>query len=194
MKPQAQPSGTPEQPENLARTAEADAIERLFREHNESLIRFLMARLKSHQAALEVAQEAYVRLLSLDQPGAISFLRAFLFRTAANLAVDRLRREQIHARATESPVFSESSDLRTPEREVASAQELEHLQRLVAQLPEKCQEAFYLSRVQGLSCAEIGPRLGLSERMVRVHVVRAMLFCRMHLDTVGDSPAESGDG
>src|SRR5688572_23474251 len=66
-------------------------IERLFREHNESLLRFLTARLSSSQDAREVAQEAYVRLLQLDRPGAIGFLRAFLFKTAANIATDRLR-------------------------------------------------------------------------------------------------------
>src|SRR6266566_4306305 len=86
---------TPESDESRA-----SVVERLFREHNEALIRFLRGRVGSHNEALEVAQEAYVRLLSLDQPGAVSYLRAFLFKTAANLAVDRLRREDVHARAT----------------------------------------------------------------------------------------------
>src|SRR6185437_6352258 len=61
----------------------AAVVERLFREHNEALLRFLRARVGSQNEALEVAQEAYVRLLSLDQPGAVSYLRAFLFGTAA---------------------------------------------------------------------------------------------------------------
>src|SRR5687768_4480615 len=85
----------------------SEAIERLFREHNESLIRFLLLRLRSYQAAREVAQEAYVRLLSLHEPGAVSYLRAFLFRTAAHLAIDRQRREDIHSQATELPLFHE---------------------------------------------------------------------------------------
>jgi RNA polymerase sigma-70 factor (ECF subfamily) len=172
---------------------ETDAIERVFREHNESLVRFLIARLKSRQAALEVAQDAYVRLLSLDKPGAISFLRAFLFRTAANLAVDRLRREQVQGRVEELPMFRELSDARTPERKVASSQELEQLTHLLAQLPPKCREAFYLSRVEDLSCAEIASRMGLSERMVRVYVVRALLFCQANLGREEAAPAESSD-
>ena len=80
------------------RRARAELVERLFREHNSALVRFLQARLRSPQEAHEVAQEAYVRLLSLDEPGAVSYLRAFLFKTAANLAVDRLRREDLHLR------------------------------------------------------------------------------------------------
>ena len=51
-------------------------VDRLFREHNEALIRFLRGRVGSRNEALEIAQEAYVRLLSLDQPGAVSYLRS----------------------------------------------------------------------------------------------------------------------
>src|SRR5215469_2505957 len=83
-----------------ARPAQSELIERLFREHNEALVRFLLARLRSRQAALEVAQEAYVRLLSLDQPGAVSYLRSFLFKTAANIAIDRRRRHRSYDRVT----------------------------------------------------------------------------------------------
>src|SRR5471032_3133466 len=100
-------------------------VERLFREHNEALIRFLRGRVGSHNEALEVAQEAYVRLLSLHEPGAVSYLRAFLFRTAANLAVDRQRREDVHTRAAALPLFHEFADTRTPERRVAGVQEIE---------------------------------------------------------------------
>src|SRR6202042_1479460 len=85
----------------------ASVVERLFREHNEALIRFLRGRVGSHNEALEVAQEAYVRLLSLDQPGAVSYLRAFLFKTAANIAVDRLRRGILHTRVAALPLFHE---------------------------------------------------------------------------------------
>ena len=69
-------------------------IQRLFEDHNDSLLRFLSVRLRSVEEAREVAQEAYVRLLKLDEPNAVSFFRAFLFRTAANLAIDRMRKRE----------------------------------------------------------------------------------------------------
>src|SRR5581483_12225459 len=70
-------------------------IEKLFREHNQSLVRFLITRLNSEQEAREVAQEAYVRLLQLDRPEAVGFLRQFLFKTALNIATDRIRHRQV---------------------------------------------------------------------------------------------------
>ncbi len=172
----------------LARTA---LIEQLFREHNETLIRFLRARLHSHQAAREVAQEAYVRLLSLDETGAVSYLRAFLFRTAENLAVDRLRREDVHERAVRLPLFQDFADTRTPERETAAAQTVQRLERVIAALPFKCRRAFMLKRFEGRDVAAIAAELKLSRRMVREYIARALLQCRASLEMDTPSPQES---
>jgi hypothetical protein len=50
---------------------------RLYSEHNQALIRFLMTRLDSEQEAQDVAHEAYVRMLHLDARGAVSYLSAY---------------------------------------------------------------------------------------------------------------------
>lgn len=163
-------------------------VERLFREHNEALIRFLYARLRSYQEAGEIAQEAYVRLLSLDQPGAVSYLRAFLFKTAANLAIDRRRRVALHSRATAEPKFQELVDRLTPERRVAGEQQIRRLERLIAALPLKPRQAFILNQVHGKDIASVAAELGLSESMVRKYIVRALLDIRGRLDL------ESSDG
>lgn len=165
-----------------AHRARAALIERLFREHNEALIRFLVPRVRSHQEAREVAQEAYVRMLSLDEPGAVNYMRAFLFKTAANIAIDRKRRDDAHARATRSPPFAEFIDVRTPERRVAGEQAIQRLQRVVAALPTKCRQAFVLNEFYGMDFASIAAEMKISERMVRKYVVRALLLCRAALD------------
>src|SRR5690349_14164910 len=75
-------------PSDAAARAE---IERLFKDHNGALVRFLRAKLHSLQEALDVAQEAYVQLLGLRNTNTISYLQAYLFKTAENLANNRLR-------------------------------------------------------------------------------------------------------
>jgi RNA polymerase sigma factor (sigma-70 family) len=77
------------------------AVSQLFREHNRMLVGYLTTRLRSEQEAKEVAQEAYVRLLQLHEPGTPSLLRAYLFKTATNLAIDRLRHRRVRQRAEE---------------------------------------------------------------------------------------------
>jgi RNA polymerase sigma factor (sigma-70 family) len=160
----------------------ASVVERLFREHNEALIRFLRGRVGSHNEALEVAQEAYVRLLSLDQPGAVSYLRAFLFKTAANIAIDRRRRNQNYDKVAGRELFTELTENRTPERQLSGEQTLRHLGALIESMPPKCRESFVMNQIQGLDAATIARRLGITDSMVRKYVVRALLHCRAHMD------------
>lgn len=168
---------TPESDESRA-----TVVERLFREHNEALIRFLRGRVGSHNEALEVAQEAYVRLLSLDQPGAVSYLRAFLFKTAANIAIDRRRRHQNFDRVTSGQLFTELTESRTPERQLSGEQALGRLEDLIGAMPPKCRQSFVLNQIHGLDTATIAARLGITDSMVRKYVVRALLHCRAHMD------------
>lgn len=173
----------------------AELIGRLFQEHNEALIRFLALRLRSQQDAREVAQEAYVRLLKLDQPGAVSFLRAFLFKTAANLAIDRIRREQTSRRLAQATHFlDELSAQPTPEQSANHAQELELVERLIDELPPKCRRAFLLHKVYGLDFPDIAKQMGLGERMVRVYVIRAVLYCRAGLDAAREGKGGQAGG
>lgn len=173
----------------------ADLIERLFREHNQALIRFVALRVRSQQEAREIAQEAYVRLLQLDQTGAVSFLRALLFKIAANLTVDHIRHEQTVRRyAQGGGFFDELPVPPTPEHAAYNKQELELLGRLVDELPPKCRQAFLWHRVHGLEFSEIARRMGLGERMVRTYVVRAVLYCRAGLDAARSVTGVETDG
>jgi RNA polymerase sigma factor (sigma-70 family) len=171
----------------------AERITRLFSEHNESLVRFLAARLHSVHEAKEVAQEAYVRLLSLDDSGAVSFLRAFLFKTAANLAVDRLRSRNRQRQAMNAGLCDELRETPTPDYEAAQAEEAEIVRRLIGELPPKCRYAFLMHRIHGEDFAVIAKQMELSERMVRHYVLKAVLHCRAGLDAAQvtkESPGE----
>jgi RNA polymerase sigma factor (sigma-70 family) len=179
LPPEADPEADSEPDHEGSR---AQVVERLFREHNEALIRFLRGRVGSHNEALEVAQEAYVRLLSLDQPGAVSYLRAFLFKTAANIAIDRRRRHQNYDRVAGRQLFTELTENRTPERQLSGEQTLRHLGILIEAMPAKCRESFVMNQIQGLDAATIAAQLGITDSMVRKYVVRALLHCRQYID------------
>jgi len=72
--------------ESAGRPASAnrnEAVSELFRANNRALISFLLTHLSNEGEAREVAQEAYIKLLQLDRPEAVSFLRAYLFRIAS---------------------------------------------------------------------------------------------------------------
>jgi RNA polymerase sigma factor (sigma-70 family) len=130
-------------------------VDRLFREHNATLLRFIAAKIGSEQEAREIAQEAYVHLLQLDHPEAISYLRAFLFKTAANLAVDRLRQRGRRTHVSEMGDVDFAVFELSPERQLAGQQAMAVFRAAVEELPAKCRQAFLLHRVQELTVAPI---------------------------------------
>lgn len=161
-------------------------IQRLFEDHNDSLLRFLSVRLRSVEEAREVAQEAYVRLLKLDEPNAVSFFRAFLFRTAANLAIDRMRKRERADRYL--PLLFPDADEPSAEDCQAIREKIRLIGGYLEELPPKCRKAFLLNRIDGLSTPQIAERMQLSERSIRNYVLRAVVHIRNRLQK------DSGDG
>jgi RNA polymerase sigma factor (sigma-70 family) len=136
---------SPAEPAEAGGKHDATDVERIFREHNDALLRFIAAKLGSKQEAHEVAQEAYVKLLSLEHREAVSYLRAFLFKTAANLATDRLRRRSRRAFVVSGASLDRAVFDLSPEREVAGEQAIARMREAIDELPPKCREAFLLS-------------------------------------------------
>jgi len=163
-------------------TTHAVQVAGLFREHNRALIAFLSGRLDSTAEAQEVAQEAYVRLLRLEHPEQVGFLRAYLFRIAANLAVDRLRQRNVRADAAEDTLFEDWLDTPAPERRALASDQLRVVREALRELPRKTSAAFVMHAIDGQSFDVIARKMKLTERMVRYHVARAIAHCRARLD------------
>lgn len=174
---QAQDAPAPVDQETIGRD-HGRRVAELFESHNRALMRFLTCRLKSSQDAKEVAQEAYIRMLQLDSPGGVSYLRAFLFKTAANLAADRLKSATRRGRIDQLEFFDVTNSAPSPESGAAASQELTVLLQAIEQLPAKCRYAFIMHRFYGHELSEVAQLMGLSERMVRIYVERAIVFCR----------------
>lgn len=116
----------------------------------------------------DIVQESLMRVVQARREGRVRAPKAFLFATARNLALDRLRRHEL-AR-TESmgemadlDVLDEDADV--PET-VARHQELALLTQAIQSLPTRCRQVFTLRKLYGLSQREIARRLGISESTV----------------------------
>lgn len=161
----------------------------LFQAHNRDLLRFLTCRLRSAQEAKEVAQEAYVRLLQLDRPQGVSYLRAYLFKTAANLALDRLKSAGRRGRIDQLEFFDEAKDCEpSPEGRISAEQELEAITALLAELPPRCRYAFIMNRIHGHTVAEVAKLMSTPVRTIQWYVERALVFFEERLNAPGGRP------
>ena len=185
----AEIEGQPTAEESAGSPDRAAEVSRLFREHNRALVLFLASRLKDIQAAREVAQEAYVRVLELENLSAVGFLRSYLFKVAGNLAIDRMRQQQSRARHDRISDFDDFLDNLPPERTVIAREELAFLGRVVGELPAKYQQAFRMHRLEDQPFEQIAQQMGLKERMVRRYVTNALVYLRLRRE--GRSPAQA---
>jgi RNA polymerase sigma-70 factor (ECF subfamily) len=166
-----------------------EAISHLFKEHNRTLVLYLAARLRDEQLAKEVAQEAYVKLLQLERPGAVSFLRSYLFRVASNLAIDRLRQQDSRTRIDQKDAFDDFIEDCMGERAAEAQDELAYVKRCLYELPPRYGQAFHLHALLELSFDEIAEAMCIKPRMVRHYVTLSLVYVRLRREGVARDEA-----
>ncbi len=155
-------------------------LQSIFQEHNSGLLRFLTAKLADPHEAEDIAQDAYHNLLRAKAPEQLENARAYLYKTAANLALNRMRkqRRQQHCEWRLSGEANGRGDAVSPEQAVCAQYELDAVLAAVNQLPESVRRAFLLSRAEGKSYREISTELGVSVSTVEKYLIRALAHLR----------------
>jgi RNA polymerase sigma factor (sigma-70 family) len=159
-----------------------DEIEKLFREHNRALIAFLQCRLNSLSDAQEVAQEAYLRVLTMDNREEIDSLRSYLFKVAGNLAIDRLRKRKVRSDFAAAQSGDEPVGESTPVHHAMAVEQVAGIRQALRELPAKTSQAFVMHVIEGRDFGAVAQTMNLSERMVRYHVANALAHCRARVD------------
>ncbi|MDQ6713793.1 MAG: sigma-70 family RNA polymerase sigma factor [Candidatus Dormibacteraeota bacterium] len=132
---------------------------------------------QNRATAEELVQEAFARVwASPNTPSAEPDFRRWLYRAITNLARDHHRRRVIEAK-----VMFWNPPATDPIDEVVHRAEDRELLRAVLALPFKDRHAIYLHYFDGLTFAEVGNVLGVSEIAARVRVHRAVQRLRGRL-------------
>jgi RNA polymerase sigma factor (sigma-70 family) len=124
----------------------------------------------------DLMQEAYTRLWSAEYRH-ITNGRSYLFAVIRNLLVEQARHARIvpMERLGEIDALLIPSEEPGPDRRVSARQELDRLERIVADLPEQCRRAFQLQKFQSLSQREIAQEMNITEKTVEKHLAVALL-------------------
>jgi RNA polymerase sigma-70 factor (ECF subfamily) len=149
---------------------------------HERALRGYLGRFFKNVADIEdVVQETYARLLGLNDSAATAVRNwhAFLFASARNVALDRIRKARIVSLDTLAEMGSADVLDQTPSADEAlnARQELGLLLETIASLPDRCRETLTLRKLYGLSQREIAERLGISESTVEKHVAYGVRLC-----------------
>lgn len=155
----------------------------VFVEYQARLKRLLTGRLKSPQTAEDLTQDLYLKLPRVAEhfPTRDDAQR-YLVRMALNAAVDHQRVEARRVELLREAAEVADGTAPSPEHELIARNEVEQLEQVLKDLPPKCREVLYMSRVQGMTHAEIAAELGVSKSLVDKYAVRALVHCRAHLN------------
>lgn len=137
-----------------------------------ALTQFLRHNWRNKSDIPDLVQEVYARVYEAARKDLPQQPRAFVFTTAQNLLIDRMRREkivQIEA-VSELDTLAIAADEPAPDRTVIAKDELRRLQVALDRLTPRTREVVTLRRIEGLSRAEIAQRLGITEVTVKWHL------------------------
>lgn len=154
-----------------------DQIAELFLTHKEAIVDFLLRKVKCPDAAQDLSQETYLRLLGKDSLTHTDNLPGYLFRTAERLSIDFIRHHQRSGAKTQELDDELTCPLMQPEDFAILSQQCERLLQAIASLPRQCRHILLLRKIDELTYAQIAGKLGISEKTVQRQLVKAMLHC-----------------
>ncbi len=176
-----------EDPSDLQRwlTGEKAAFDRIVETHQAGLLRFATGVLRNRDAAQDVVQDTFIRLMksadSLRESGALS---SWLFRTCRNLAIDLMRKEKVVKRtaveAGQNAQPMQISPSTVVEQKELAAIVLDRMSKLTANQ----RDCIALKLLQGKSYKEISSITGLSVSNVGFQIHKGLKRLAAFVGTV----------
>ena len=173
------------------------AVEVLVARYDDALWGFLLRRTGCQQSAEDLLQETCLRLVR-QPPRYLQGMtvRAWLFRVARNLLIDRARSRRGGATEPRSLTERDNEAIADPgegqEEHTERALLRQRLRAALATLPEEQREALMLRHDEGLSFPEIAAVLGVAEGTVKSRVRYALEALRGHLPDLETSAERGG--
>jgi RNA polymerase sigma-70 factor (ECF subfamily) len=166
--------------ENLAERLDPSDFGQLYRQHRLSVYRYLRARVRSDEDALDLAASTFERAFAnlgrfRRRDGGV---QAWLLRIARNTAIDAHRRRRATVDLAKADAQLGHAALETDRRDQASVEILD----LVARLPDDQREALLLRYAGGLTAREIGSVIGKREDAVQKQIERGLAALREAFD------------
>jgi len=159
--------------ELITRLASGDeaALDAIVQSHQDAVVRFARAVTRDENAALDAAQEAFIRLWRNPKSFSGGSLRAWLFTVARNVALNEFRAKRRRTARIERAATT--SQPPAPAARAADAERLQQVQDFIATLPEQERSAILLFAGEGLSQAEIAGILGTSTAAIKQAILSA---------------------
>ena len=155
----------------------------------------LVSRMVPPHEIEDIVQETYVRLCQTENIERIESPKAFMYKTARNLALDYIKRADTKKvdRVESQQVLENlmNGDDRVIDEMYQSTvidEEFKHFCDAVRILPVQCRKVFVLKKVYGNSQKEIAEELGISQSTVEKHISNGLKRCTIYMRNFNAEP------
>jgi len=150
-------------------------------QYSRRLRRFLSLHLRNTADVPDLAQEVFLRLLRVQDPGSIRSPEAYLFTVASHVIQQHTARQStapLEMDIADAFVEAQALSPDDPHARAELDQRIEGLQRVIDELPPRLAATLVLARLKGESLQEISTQLGVSRESVKKYLARALQHCR----------------
>ena len=150
-------------------------IEELYQSFYTELVKWCNAMTQNLSAAEDIIQETFIRAMknsSVLETLSHNQRRAWLYRTAKNLFIDKVRHDQYENIVEEIP---EASNIYNPYEE-------KNIEQVLERIPEEEKMLFVMRYFQGYNSTELGKIFGMSPSAIRMKLSNARRLLRKELE------------
>ena len=149
--------------------------------HSRDLYNFMYYKCGDGDQAMDLAQEAFVKLFQNCGKVQLEKAKSYLFTTANNLFLNVVKHHKVKlAYAEQQPVETVTGE--DPEFVLQEKEYMEQLEEAIADLTEAQREVFLMNRIDGKKYREIAELLDISEKAVEKRMMGALKKLRARLD------------
>lgn len=167
----------------LIQSGDQKAFEFLYNCFADRLYNFIYSRVRLKEQAEEIVQEIFVSLWNKrDDLQINNSIESYLFGAAKYKILSFIRSEQVRKKYAEEFTLFASERYDNSVEESNDLQDLQlTLNKKISELPEKCQTAFLMSRMEQESIPRIAAKMNISTRTVENYISQALKHLRTSL-------------
>ncbi|MCC7195528.1 MAG: sigma-70 family RNA polymerase sigma factor [Gemmatimonadaceae bacterium] len=175
----------------LAQRGREDAFREIVRRYERPVFSLIYRMVRDSAAAEDLAQDAFIKVLNhIDKYQPEFKLSSWLFKIANNVAIDHLRRRQLHtvsmsgspdatsAEEIEATSFELADTADSPLDEIESREIGSAIERAIGKLRPEYRSCILLRHVEARSYEEIAATLDLPLGTVKTYIHRARIELR----------------
>ncbi len=152
-------------------------VESMYVEHHGWLVSRLRRKLGCAFDAADLAQSAFLRVLTAPGVEQVKEPRAFLTTIANHLLINQVRRRAIEQAYLDALATLPEQFAPPPEARLMVLETLVKIDRRLNGLPSLAKQAFLLAQLEGLNHSEIAAELAISVSTVKRHLAKAAMRC-----------------